>query len=83
MSVSQKSFEDIEKGKHWQGGCCTGAWTSRQLLTFCTALYDFSRDVRIHGFDVITSLFSGYMFGGGTTAHRHTRTVRHDVTAGV
>ena len=34
-------------------------------------------------FDVITSFFSGYMFGGGTTAHRHTRTVPHDVTAGV
>ena len=26
-------------------------------------------------FDVITSFFSGYMFGAGTTAHRHTRTV--------
>ena len=26
-------------------------------------------------FDVITSFFSGYMFGAGTTAHRYTRTV--------
>ena len=37
----------------------------------------------ISTFDVITSFFSGYMFGGGTTAHRHTRTVPYDVTAGV
>ena len=42
---------------------------------------DTSRIARL--FDVITSFFSGYMFGGGTTAHRHTRTVPHDVTAGV
>ena len=33
-------------------------------------------------FEVITSFFSGYMFGAGTTAHRHKRTVTHDVTDG-
>ena len=32
--------------------------------------------VRFHFFfDVITSFFSGYIFGAGTTAHRHPRTV--------
>ena len=31
--------------------------------------------VYVRCFDVITSFFSGYMFGAGTTAHRHTRTV--------
>ena len=34
---------------------------------------------RIRHFDVITSLFSGYMFGGWTTAHRHTRTLLRTV----
>ena len=31
----------------------------------------------LFGFDVITSFLLGYTFGGGTTAHRHSRNVPH------
>ena len=47
------------------------------------SLYSTSSHVHFHtvsmAFDVIRSFFSGYMFGGGTTAHRHTRTLLRTV----
>ena len=58
---------------------------SRNQSLLCCSEHQRHREIKWRliqqFFDVITSFFSGYIFGAGTTAHRHTRTVMHDVTA--
>ena len=63
----------------WTLGILTALCYSCRLVLLFTTVIDTYGTSNTHAvsriFDVITSFFSGYMFGAGTTAHRHTRTV--------